>query len=253
MKISVITATYNSAATVRDTIESVLAQDYRELEYIVVDGNSSDATPDIVRSYGSRITRFICEPDKGIYDALNKGIAHATGDIVALLHSDDVFDNAQVLSRVAAIFQQTQTTLLCTDVAVCREDDLQAVVRYYSCTRWRPWMFRIGHQPPHPGFFARRSAYEKYGNFHLPFRISADFDLMLRFIVKHKLSVQYRPMLTVRMRDGGTSNAGFQARKKANREDHEALCRNGFFSFLPFIYLKYFIKFFQFFRKPQAV
>jgi len=252
MKITVITATYNSAATVRDTIESVLAQDYPEVEYIVVDGNSRDATAEIVRSYGSRISRFISEPDKGIYDALNKGIAHATGEVVALLHSDDVYDNTAVLSQVAEIFRQTQTTLLCTDVAVVREDNLQSVVRYYSCTRWRPWMFRIGHQPPHPGFFVKRSAYEKHGNFHLPFRISADFDLMLRFIVKHKLPLQYRALLTVRMRDGGTSNAGLKARMRANREDHEALRRNGFFSFLPFIYLKYFIKFFQFFRKPQA-
>lgn len=253
MKITVITATYNSAATVRDTIESVLSQEYTDVEYIVVDGNSRDTTPDIVRSYGSRISRFICEPDKGIYDALNKGIAHATGEVVALLHSDDVFDNPQVLSRVADIFQQTDTTLLCTDVAVVREDDLQAVVRYYSAMRWRPWMFRIGHQPPHPGFFAKRSAYELHGNFHLPFRISADFDLMLRFIVKHRLPVEYRPMLSVRMRDGGTSNAGLKARMQANREDHEALRRNGFFSLLPLIYLKYFIKFFQFFRKPQTV
>jgi len=250
MKISIITATFNSAATLRDTIESVLAQDYQNIEYIVVDGNSRDTTPEIVRSYGSNITRFICEPDKGIYDALNKGIMHATGDVIALIHSDDVFDNVHVLSHVAEIFRETNTTLLCTDVAVCREDNLQVVRRYYSCTRWRPWMFRIGHQPPHPGFFVKRSAYEQYGNFYLPFRISADFDLMLRFIRKHKLPVQYRPILSVRMRDGGTSNAGFKARMQANREDHEALLRSGFFSFLPFIYLKYFLKIFQFLRKP---
>jgi glycosyltransferase involved in cell wall biosynthesis len=249
MKVSVVTATYNSAGTVRDTLESVLGQDYPDIEYIVIDGNSKDETCEIVRSYGDAIACFVSEPDTGIYDALNKGIARCTGDIVALLHSDDVFNNTHVISAVVSLFREFDTDLLCTDIAVCRQNDLNSILRYYSCTRWKPWMFRIGHQPPHPGFFVKREVYRKHGMFDLNYRISADFDLMLRLIYKARIPVHYSKMLSVRMRDGGTSNAGWAARKKANREDHLSLKKNGYVSWLPLIYLKYLIKLFQFVRR----
>lgn len=252
MRVSVITATYNSAATLKETMDSVQAQDYPDIEYIVIDGNSSDGTQDLVRSYGQAVQHFVSERDRGIYDALNKGIALATGDIIALLHSDDVFDHPSVISRVVDMFRESKAEMLCTDVQICDPEDMHRVRRYYSCTRWKPWMFRIGHQPPHPGCFVRRELYLKYGNFDLSYRISADFDLLLRFILKHKLHVEYRKFVSVRMRDGGTSNAGFKARMEANREDHLSLRKNGYFSFLPFIYLKYLLKAFQWLNKQKA-
>jgi len=252
MKVSVITATFNAAATLRETIDSVLAQDYPDIEYIIIDGNSSDGTRQLVQSYGTAIHHFVSEPDCGIYDALNKGIALVTGDIVALLHSDDVFDHPGVIGRVAETFKNPKIDLLCTDVVICDPENLQSVRRYYSCTRWKPWMFRIGHQPPHPGFFVRSALYRKYGTFDLAYRISADFDLMLRFILKERLRTVYLNFVSVRMRDGGTSNAGFKARMKANREDHLSLKKNGYFSFLPFIYLKYLLKGFQWFKKVKT-
>ncbi len=252
MKVSVITATYNSAATLKETIDSVMAQDYTNLEYIVVDGNSSDGTQELVRSYGSAVHQFVSEPDRGIYDALNKGIAMAGGDIIALLHSDDVFDHPGIISKVVEQCSRSKASMLCTDVQICDPDNMQRVRRYYSCTRWKPWMFRIGHQPPHPGCFVRRELYQQFGTFDLSYRISADFDLLLRFILKHKVPVEFRNFVSVRMRDGGTSNAGLKARMKANREDHLSLRKNGYFSFLPLIYLKYVLKAFQWLNKRKA-
>ncbi|MEY3984089.1 MAG: hypothetical protein RL160_1648 [Bacteroidota bacterium] len=251
MKVSVITVTYNSAKTLKDTIDSVIAQDHPDMEYIIVDGNSNDGTQEIVQSYGDSVTRFVSERDQGIYDALNKGILMASGDIVALLHSDDVFHHSGVISRVVQEFQSHKMDLLCTAVEVCSWDDLDKITRYCAATVWKPWMFRIGYQPPHPGFFVKREVYTKYGLFNMKYRISADFDLMLRFIKIHRLNTRYRDFITVRMREGGTSNAGFSARMKANAEDHQSLRSHGYFSWLPLIYLKYFIKGFQWVKKAK--
>jgi len=246
LKISVITVCYNSAATLEETIQSVLAQDHSDVEYIIVDGASTDGTADILAKYQNQIHKVISEPDKGIYDAMNKGLALATGDVVAILNSDDLYADVHVLSRVAKEFEKGKWDCLCTDISIFKETT-DNIIRRYSCTRWKPWMFRIGHQPPHPGFFVKQKCYSQHGEFNTDYRTAADFDLMLRFIYKHKLPTQYLPMTTVLMRSGGESQRGIKAMAKANLEDHQSLKRNGYFSLYPFIWLKYLIKVFQLF------
>lgn len=245
MKISVITVCYNSEATLEDTINSVLSQDYKDIEYIIIDGNSKDGTKQIIERYKGRLSKVISEPDRGIYDAMNKGLAVAEGDVTAILNSDDVFADDSVLSKVAEAFTNSRIDCLCTDVAIFKGDKTN-VIRHYSCTKWKPWMFRIGHQPPHPGFFARTNCYRRYGTFNTDYRIAADFELLLRFIYKHQLYTVFLPFTSVLMRSGGESQRGLKALMKANQEDHLALRRNGYFSLYPFIWLKYLIKVFQF-------
>lgn len=246
MKISVITVCYNSAATVEETIRSVLAQSHPDVEYIIIDGNSSDDTVNIIEQYRDRIAVFVSEPDKGIYDAMNKGLARATGEVVGILNSDDLYAHDQVLANVAVNFSDPGLQGLCTDVSIFSGSP-DHIIRRYRCTRWKPWMFRIGHQPPHPGFFVRKHCYDRFGHFDTGFRTAADFDLLLRFILKHRISMKYLPETTVLMRSGGASQQGIKALAAANREDHLSLRKNGYFSWLPLIWMKYLIKVFQFF------
>lgn len=247
MKISVITVCYNSAATLEQTIRSVLAQSHPDVEYIVVDGASKDRTPEILENYRNQIAHIISEPDRGIYDAMNKGLILATGDIIGILNSDDIYHDADVLKQVDAAFD-SETDCLCTDVEIF-SDKPENVIRYYSATRWKPWMFRIGHQPPHPGFFARKICYTEAGFFDTQFRLAADFEILFRFIYRFKFSTKFIPRVTVSMRSGGASQKSLKNIMHANREDHLAIRKNGYRSFLPLIYLKYGLKVFQFFRR----
>ena len=242
MKISVITVAWNSAATIEETIQSVLAQDHKDLEYIIIDGASKDNTLEIIKKYPIHVV--VSEPDKGIYDAMNKGLARATGDVVAILNSDDIYKNNSVLSRVAQEFEQQNCDALSTDIEIFKGKPSQ-VIRYYSCTKWKPWMFRIGAQPPHPGFFIRKNTYDKFGFFDTGFKIAADFELMLRFILKHHIKVYFSPWVSVSMRSGGESQRSFRNIARTNYEDHKALRKNGFFSTPPTIWTKYLIKIFQ--------
>lgn len=247
MKISIITVSYNAGATIEQTIQSVLAQSHPDVEYIVVDGASKDNTLDIIEKYKSRIAHVISEKDKGIYDAMNKGIALATGDIVGILNSDDLYHNNQVLEYIASQFN-SETDCICSDVEIF-SDRPDNVLRYYNCQRWKPWMFRIGHQPPHPGFFVRRELYSELGTFNTHYRLAADFDLLLRFILKHKKRTQYLHYVSVSMRSGGASQKSLKNIRLANSEVHLSLKRNGYFSLPPFIWLKYPLKIFQFLLK----
>ena len=244
MKISIITVCYNSAATLEETIKSVLSQSYPNIEYIIVDGASTDATPEILNRYADKISRIISEPDKGIYDAMNKGLHVAQGDVIGILNSDDLYHDPKVLENVVKAFQ-SDIDGLCTNVEIF-DPTPDKVIRFYSCTKWRPWMFRIGHQPPHPGFFARKAAYAKVGDFDTTYMLAADFDFLLRFIFKHKLKMKYVPRVSVSMRSGGASQKSFYNIRKANLEDHHSLKKNGYFSLPIFIWLKYLIKIFQF-------
>lgn len=244
MKFSIITVCYNSAATVEQTIQSVLSQTYKNIEYIVIDGNSTDQSSIIFDKYKSQFGYFISEPDKGIYDAMNKGLRAATGDIVGILNSDDLYKSDDVIEKVAALFDNV-TDAVCTNIDIFN-NTTDNVIRHYSCTRWKPWMFRIGHQPPHPGFFVRRDCYEKYGLFNTQYKTAADFDMMLRLIYKHKIRVVYSNITTVCMRSGGASQRSLKAIAKANKEDHISLKSNGYFSLYPIIWLKYLLKIFQF-------
>ncbi len=243
MKVSIITVCYNSARTLQETIESVLTQSYQNIEYIIIDGNSTDETPAILTQYQNRIAHIVSEPDKGLYDAMNKGIALSTGEVIGILNSDDVLAHSVVIADVVAAMNDN-TEAICSDVNIFK-DKKENVVRKYRCTRWKPWMFRIGHQPPHPGFFVRKTCYEKYGSFDLQFKRAADFELLLRFIGVHKINTKFLPYTSVLMRSGGSSQQGLTAISEANIEDHRALRKHGYFSVLPLIWCKYFLKIFQ--------
>lgn len=199
MKISLITATYNSGKTVEDTLRSVLAQTYKEIDYWVVDGGSKDDTMDIVRKYeslfGGRL-HWISEPDRGIYDAMNKGITHSTGDVVGILNSDDHFTSNDVLERVAAEMQADNTLdAVYGDIHFIKDGVPDRIVRYYSSKPFHPFWLRFGFMPAHPSFYARREVFEKHGLYSLDYKIAADYDMMVRLFLKHRIKAKYMPWI----------------------------------------------------------
>ena len=226
MKISVITIVYNNVNTLRDTIESVLAQDYAELEYIIVDGQSTDGTVELVESYGSRISKFICEPDKGLYDAINKGIGLASGEVIGLLHSDDLFKCRDAISKIAKAFDENPVDSVYADLHYVDQHNTQRIVRDWRSGEYERKRFRTGWMPPHPTFYVKKEMYERYGLYDTEFHSAADYELMLRFLYKHKVSTHYIPDTLVKMRVGGESNKSLKNRLRANREDFMAWKKN---------------------------
>lgn len=247
MKISIITVVYNGHKTIRNTIESVLNQTYPDLEYIIVDGNSGDSTLEIVRSYGCRIAQVLSEPDHGIYDAMNKGIKIATGDIVGLLNADDVYASSDVLTEVARRFVETEADGVYGDLLYVHQDDLEKVRRTWKAGHYRPGDFLWGWMPPHPSFFLKRNVYEKYGHFRLDMSSAADYELMLRMIHKNEVKLSYIQKTLVRMRVGGVSNSTLKNRWIANRNDLAAWKVNGLKPYPFTVLLKPFRKILQFF------
>lgn len=245
MKISIVTATYNSGGTLRDTMISVLAQQYDDFEHIIVDGGSEDNTMDIVRElgprYGGRL-RYISEPDRGIYDAMNKGISLATGDVVGILNSDDFFTSEQVLSAVVEEFKSASVDAVYGDIHFVKEGDLRKCVRYYSSKSFRPWKMRFGFMPAHPSFYCRREVYQKYGLFDIGFKIGADFENLTRLIFINRIRTSYIPMDFVTMRMGGTSTAGIKSHNQISRDIVKALRKNGIRSNPFFVNLRYPVK-----------
>ena len=215
MKISLITVSYNSASTISDTFESVLAQTYSDLEYIVVDGSSSDGTVEIIKEYENKFNgklRWISQPDKGLYDAINKGIQMATGDIVGIIHSDDFYAHNTVLGQIAETFNQnTNTQVVFGDVRFVRPDNLKKTIRYYSSAKFTPKRFRFGFMPAHPTFFTYKSNFEKLGYYETNYKIAADFELLLRFLKIHKLPYRYLPLDMIIMRTGGLSTNSYKS------------------------------------------
>ncbi|MBX2890009.1 MAG: glycosyltransferase [Saprospiraceae bacterium] len=241
MKLSIVTPTFNSAATIRDTLESVQMQDHLDVEHIIIDGVSNDPTLEILADY-PHVSKVISEPDRGLYDAMNKGVLLATGDVVGILNSDDYYTHAQVLSRVAALLEQTGADALYADLEYVAANDTSRVVRCWKSGHFHPNSFHKGWMPPHPTFFVRRYLYEQYGLFKPELRFSADYELMLRFILKHHISVCYLPEVTVKMRTGGASNANLRNRFLANREDRLAWKMNGLRPKFYTLYLKPLLK-----------
>ncbi len=225
MKISIITPTFNSAATVRDTLSSIRMQDHPDIEHIIIDGGSKDLTREILAEY-NHISTVISEPDRGLYDAMNKGIRLATGDVVAILNSDDFYTHPQVVSRAVAMLKQTGAAALYADLEYVHAVRTSRVIRTWKAGPYRLDNFQWGWMPPHPTFFVRRQVYEQYGLFDLSLRFSADYELMLRFLVRHHIPVCYLPEVTVRMRAGGASNASLRNRLRANLEDRRAWAMN---------------------------
>ena len=226
LKISLLTPTFNSAATIRDTLESVRLQDYPHIEHIIIDGGSRDRTLEIVAEY-PHVRRVISEPDQGLYDAMNKGIGLATGDVVGIINSDDFYVHHQVLSQVNSLLESTGADALYGDLEYVDAINTATVVRRWRAGAYKTNLFLRGWMPPHPTFFVRREMYALYGGFNTALRYSADYELMLRFLHQHQIPVCYLPEVLVRMRTGGLSNASFSNRLRANREDRQAWALNG--------------------------
>ncbi len=250
MTVSIITVVYNGADTIRDCLDSVLSQTYPHLEYIVIDGGSTDGTAEIVRSYGPKIARFISEPDKGIYDAMNKGIHLATGDVIGLLNADDLYQHPHVISTVVSTLNQTGSDAVYSNMVYVDRQDTSRVLRYWSGGTYRAGSFLWGWMPAHPTLFVRRKVYEQYGVFTTALRSAADYELMLRFIHRHQIRISYLNELTVMMRAGGISNQTWRHRLRANREDAEAWRLNGIKPYFFTLWLKPLRKLGQFIRKP---
>ena len=273
MKISLITVCYNSVKTIKTAIESVLAQQGVDLEYIVVDGGSKDGTVDLLKDYEPKFNgrmRWISERDRGMYDAINKGIKMATGDIVGILNADDVLATANTLAHIAELFSHKEqegqergeeidghVDCVYADIRFVKEGEtVEALreaptVRYCSAAKWRPWMFRFAAMVPHPSFYVRRACFERLGGYSLDYRICADFELELRVLGIAKLRAVYLPECVVVMRMGGMSTAGWRSTVVINREDLRALRAHGIWSCLPLIYLKYLFKIWGFVFKRR--
>ncbi|MCF0202936.1 MAG: glycosyltransferase [Bacteroidaceae bacterium] len=243
MKISVITVTYNSGKTIASTMESVLSQTYKDIEYIIVDGNSDDDTMNIVKQYEPRFNgkmRYISEKDKGIYDAMNKGILISTGEVVGILNSDDFYTSGNVLEEVAKNISGVDAVY--GDVHFVSSDNLGKCVRYYSSRIFRPWILRFGIMPAHPTFYCRRELYEKYGVYSLEYRIASDYDMMVRLFHKEKISYRYIPLDFVTMRMCGVSTRNTKNRLILTKEDVQACRKYGLRTNILFVSMKYFIK-----------
>ena len=242
MKISIITATYNSGKTLRDTLESVLSQTYGDFEHLIIDGGSSDNTLDIVKEYEPRYVgrlRWISERDRGIYDAMNKGIALATGEVVGILNSDDFYTSPEALTEVAMMMADRTIDAVYGDVHYVKDGQLGKCVRYYTSRPFhRRWM-RFGFMPAHPSFYCRRSVYERYGGFDLSYKVAADFENLLRLLFVHRISTRYIPLDFVTMRTGGASSSGLRSHKQIMRDHLRALRQNKVYSNLLFLGLRY--------------
>ncbi len=226
MKISIITATYNSSKTLRDTIESVLNQTHNDIEYIIVDGLSKDNTIDIVKEYEPKFNgrmRWISEKDKGLYDAMNKGIKMASGDVIGILNSDDLLMDKFVIQDIANVFDR-EVDAIFSNLYFVKQDDISEVVRIWKGSPYKS--FTKGWHPAHPTFYVRKEVYEKYGIFDTTFDVSADFELMLRLIEKNKIRTKYLDRFTIRMRMGGESTGSITNIIKGNKNIYRAFEKN---------------------------
>lgn len=227
MKVSIITVVYNGVSTIRDCIESILGQTHSDLEYIVVDGKSTDGTVELIQSYGDRISRFVSEPDRGLYDAMNKGIGLATGEVIGFLNADDMYRHKDVVRHIVRRFAETGVDGVYSDMLYVARNDLSKIKRYWASGTYKHGDFLWGWMPGHLSFFARKQVYNQYGLFRLDLKSAADYELMLRFIHKNRISLAYLHETTIIMREGGVSNANLRNRVRANQEDRMAWELNG--------------------------
>lgn len=224
MKISIITVCFNSEKTIEKTIQSVLAQTHFDCQYIVIDGASKDNTIEIIKKYENKIFKWISEPDKGLYDAMNKGIALATGNIIGILNSDDTFYSNTVLAEIAAFHDKNRIEASVGNVIQHKKNG--KVVRVYSSKFWAPDKLKIGFMPPHPSIFFERNLFKKFGDYELGFKIGADYELITRFFLKNKISWKYSGITTTAMLVGGLSSSGSASYKLITREIQKALRMN---------------------------
>lgn len=247
--ISIITATYNSAKTINDTIKSVLCQTNKDFEYIIIDGGSTDETIDIVKSYESEFSgrlKWVSEKDKGIYDAMNKGIKMASGDIIGILNSDDYYTSDDILQTIADAFKCQDVDAIYGDIHFIKDGDPDKCVRYYSSRMFSPFWLRFGFMPAHPSFYCKREVFEKSGLYRLDYKIGSDYEMMVRLFRKYKISSRYVPKDFVTMRTGGASNSNLNSRLTLIKEDVRACRDNGIYTNELFICLKFLYKIFEF-------
>ena len=231
-------------------MEAVLSQTSKNIEYIVVDGASKDDTVKIIKEYESKFNgqmRWVSEPDKGLYDAMNKGIRMATGDIVGIINSDDFYHRTDVIAKVVEGFQENGIEAIYGDVRFVNPDNLDKTVRYYSSKHFSPQLFRYGFMPAHPTFFTYRRYFEEFGYYKTDYKIAADYELLIRFLYTHKLKSKYLPLDFMKMRMGGTSTASIKSNILLNKEIVRAWRENDIWTCMPLLFLKYFIKIFEFY------
>lgn len=251
MKVSIVTVTYNSAATIRDTIKSVLLQTYKNLEFWIIDACSTDNTLCIIKEYEKDFKgrlHYISEPDRGIYDAMNKGINLSTGEIVGVLNSDDFYTSSNVIERLVSSFNKDIDAVY-GDVHFINDGEPDKCIRYYSSNVFRPCLLRFGFMPAHPSFYVRREVYEKFGQYSLDYKIASDYDIMVRFFYKYKIRAKYLKMDFVTMRTGGISTKNIQNRILITKEDVKACRKYGLYTNIFIISLKYIYKIFEFIFK----
>lgn len=248
MKVSIITATYNSAETINDTLQSLNAQSYQDIEYIIIDGASKDNTLAVVKQQCARVTTIISEPDKGIYDALNKGIRAATGDIVGFLHSDDLFAYPDAVKDIVEQLQGSNADALYGELQYVSKNDTDNVIRLWKSGTYTKAKLKSGWMPPHPTFYMKRDLYEKHGLFDLSFKIAADYDSLLRYLWTNNVKMTYLPKVVMKMRVGGASNRSLKNIIQKTKEDIRALKNNNVF-WPSALLIKNFSKIPQFFVK----
>ena len=223
---------------ITDTIESVLSQDYPEIEHIIVDGNSSDDTVKIIRQYENRISKWISEKDQGMYDAMNKGIAMATGDVIGILNSDDVYMNNHVISDLIALLEKEKAQVVFADLILVDQNNDNNVLRYYDSSHFHPDKFRFGWMPAHPTVFVKRELYQVVGPFSTTYQIAADYEMLIRMLATQKAPYAYFPKPVVRMRSGGASTASISRNWILNKEIVRACSENGIYSNMAMLLLK---------------
>ena len=252
IKISIITVCFNSAGTIEDTIKSVAEQTHVDIEHIIVDGCSTDGTMEIVNRHREHLSKVVSEPDHGIYDAMNKGLALASGDVIGFLNSDDLFANTAALALVAKAFEDPTIDACYADLVYVAEHDLSKVVRYWKSKNYREGQFSVGWMPAHPTFYVRRSVYERLGGFDLQFSLQADFELTMRFLEVHRIKSLYIPRVLVKMRLGGATNKSLHNVLQGNLEAYRACKKHGLAVTPLFMLRKVLSRLPQFFAKPPV-
>ena len=247
--VSIITVVFNNDEYIRDAIESVLSQDYSRIEHIVIDGGSTDGTIGIIKEYSDNISVFLSEPDEGIFDALNKGIIRSHGEIIGILHSDDLFCDKHVVSDVIQKLRDTDTELCFSDLVIVDEVSGK-VMRYVRAHYFRRWMLRTGFFPPHPTMFLKRSIFDELGLYSKKFQIAGDFDFIIRVFYGRKINWVYLNRITVKMKSGGLSNSGLSNKILCSKEIHESLRMNNIFTLYFFQVGRYLIRMMEFLIKP---
>ena len=249
MKVSIITATYNSSKNISTAISSISNQDYSNIEWIVIDGNSSDKTVELIKNNFKGDLKLISEKDAGIYDALNKGVQTATGNIIGFVHSDDFLASENILSKISSIFNNEDVDGIYGDLKYVDKEDTSKVIRYWKSQSFKPELLGKGWMPAHPTLFLRKEVYQKYGLFNLDYKIAADYDFLLRIFRDKSLKFYYLPEVITKMRLGGASNSSIKNMLKKSGEDYQALKKNNIKNPLKALILKNLSKVSQFISK----